>query len=65
MDELGHKRTSDNALSSQLTIASANNRFTASQGSILYDNAGNNNRRQLFSSPNYYQKFLTILAKQD
>jgi RHS repeat-associated protein len=40
-DELGHKKTSDNALSSQLTIDSATNRFTAGQGSILYDNAGN------------------------
>ena len=40
-DEFGHKKTSDNAVGSLLTIDPANNRFTAGQGSILYDNAGN------------------------
>jgi YD repeat-containing protein len=34
-------KTSANALSSTLTIDPNNNRFTAGQGSILYDNAGN------------------------
>lgn len=33
--------TSTGMVSSLLTIDSANNRFTANQGSILYDNAGN------------------------
>ena len=40
-DESGNKKTSDNALSSLLTIDPNNNRFTTGQGSILYDSAGN------------------------